>query len=1054
MEEGAFMDKINDARLLIAFIGFLVFFACLEITLVNALDFDNVVTTPTTTFDGKRATDDAILTKYPPLKVVNTFGIGETLAEAYISEHTSYCDDNCSSNIKIKLYSEGSLIDDIQFYTMQGGITYLQDIKSHRFLLKTGEKEVDKIRREWQCTPTGKIVNGSINEEVCGNVDVVYKEIVPVYEDYQIGQIVSAGVYEIRLEGQKKANRVVDWQIKSNGIWTTEWATWGGIPASWDYGYDDGASYTSIGPSSWRAQSFTLPASRTLEKLNMTLLKQSGTPGTCWISITNTTTTKVSNNIISTATIDGTALAGTYANITIDIPNVFLAGGREYWIMINCTGDEARWKTANPGSFTSGRQDYSSDAGATWTGADYGQDSDFRLYLTSSGSTIVQNSPVDHFNSSISSVQFNCSVIMVGATLVNKSIWTNKTGTWAISNTTATDINMSLNFSDGVYKWSCNACDSDGDCGFAETNRTITIDTVSPVITIVSPTENQTFYNSTNQIAVQIKSYITHAGILDDCWYNTGNGTNVTKTCGTNETANFSSGYSTVVEYANDSTGNLGTASRTFFYNRVQSNQSYSNAIIENENTTICHYLNTTLLSNYSVILTYNGTAYNMTSTVSGNNLTSCRTVYAPTVPSNQTILFYINYTINSNFSGSSGILNQTVMDFAITDCMITNGDRILNLTQRDEELNTLIPNNSTIELDLTITSLTNSSNQYTFSKLWTNNQTVSVCIPSGILTATSYQIDFTVGFDADSHVREFYYMDNGTLDNTDYFNSYTDNTIELMDLATADSTTFLFSFTDEDGLEVDNAIVHTFRKYIGEGLFREVERSQEDNNGETHVHLVEEDVIYYFMVTQYGEIVYTSDTYNAKCLSTPCEISLSASPTEANWSIIDNEGGQYSVTVNRTTRIVTTTFLLDSSSLVNVSLYKIVNGVQTKVNQTSTTAISGSLPLYIPVSYGNTSFFVAIYRNNVFVKSEWVSLKESARDFFGSTGAIFGGLIILAIILMAVSEGAVLIVFTILAIIIIAVMNFVELGWLSVISLACAGGIIVWKLISRRNKG
>jgi len=29
------------------------------------------------------------------------------------------------------------------------------------------------------------------------------------------------------LDGQKKPTRTVDWKVKSNGIWTTDWAVWG-----------------------------------------------------------------------------------------------------------------------------------------------------------------------------------------------------------------------------------------------------------------------------------------------------------------------------------------------------------------------------------------------------------------------------------------------------------------------------------------------------------------------------------------------------------------------------------------------------------------------------------------------------------------------------------------------------------------------------------------------------------------------------------------------------------------------------------------------------------
>jgi hypothetical protein len=54
---------------------------------------------------------------------------------------------------------------------------------------------------------------------------------------------------------------------------------------------------------------------------------------------------------------------------------------------------------------------------------------------------------------------------------------------------------------------------------------------------------------------------------------------------------------------------------------------------------------------------------------------------------------------------------------------------------------------------------------------------------------------------------------------------------------------------------------------------------------------------------------------------------------------------------------------------------------------------------------------------------------------------------------LMAVSEGAGFIVFTAFALIIIGIMQLVDLTWLAIGSIICAGGVIVWKLMKRRNK-
>ena len=72
--------------------------------LVFGADFDNIISKPATTFDGKDLRDISLLEKYPPIKIENLFGLGKTLSEAYISEHTETCGIDCHSNIQIKLY--------------------------------------------------------------------------------------------------------------------------------------------------------------------------------------------------------------------------------------------------------------------------------------------------------------------------------------------------------------------------------------------------------------------------------------------------------------------------------------------------------------------------------------------------------------------------------------------------------------------------------------------------------------------------------------------------------------------------------------------------------------------------------------------------------------------------------------------------------------------------------------------------------------------------------------------------------------------------------------
>jgi hypothetical protein len=457
--------------------------------------------------------------------------------------------------------------------------------------------------------------------------------------------------------------------------------------------------------------------------------------------------------------------------------------------------------------------------------------------------------------------------------------------------------------------------------------------------------------------------------------------------------------------------------------------------------------LNQTLYNPDSII--YNGTDYFFTKTIN--------------LPSNygnltgNLINWSWNYTIGVYaVNHSTNITNITIISVNLTDCDTTTGHLILAMDLVNEETRDGLFNDggkqTKIEIDLNVTDWLNSSNSWNFHKQWINDSNISVCISNGTLNLKSYRIDVISEYGATTYVSKFWYLDNGTLNLSTYFNPYTNANITLFDLPTTDSTTFLFTYTDENGLAISNALIHTYRKYISNGTYLEVERSKQDTNGETHVHLVEEDVIYYFMITQYGAIKYTSETYNAKCLSTPCSISLSSGGTSPNWSIINYEGGRYVVSSNKSSRIVNLTYTLTDSSLVNMTLYRYDNNGLTVVNESNSTGASGTMSVSVPTAYGNTSFFVVIYKDNQYIKSEWVDFRADAKSIFGTFGVILACLIVLSLMLMGITEGAGFIVFTIVGLIVVALMTLVDLGWLALISIICAGGIIIWKLIQKKR--
>ncbi len=180
---------------------------------------------------------------------------------------------------------------------------------------------------------------------------------------------------------------------------------------------------------------------------------------------------------------------------------------------------------------------------------------------------VTLSSPVNSQNSSSSSITFS-GIANDNFEVSNVSIYTNTSGTWAATQTNSSPINNSqTNFtissiSDGVYVWNYQSCDPSGNCAFAAANRTLTIDTTSPVITLPVYT-NATFYRSTQSLIFNVS--VTDSGVgPDDCSVNVAGNANQTVAIssgwcnGTYALTGITDGNQTINAYANDTLGNTG----------------------------------------------------------------------------------------------------------------------------------------------------------------------------------------------------------------------------------------------------------------------------------------------------------------------------------------------------------------------------------------------------------------------------------------------------------------------------------------------------------------
>ena len=590
------------------------------------------------------------------------------------------------------------------------------------------------------------------------------------------------------------------------------------------------------------------------------------------------------------------------------------------------------------------------------------------------------------------------------------------------------------------------------------------IDTTSPLI---SPANNLTDLVTFTMPIQSIWNYTATDPHIDTCYFN--NSDNATyqilTACNNSITTSWVTSGSKTIQFCANDTNGLETCNTTSFtIHEINHSQSDTpDPAVEGDDATFSLNVNLTNIPSTTAKLILNGTSYSVTGTATTNAYVFSKTINIPNTFGNITGKnqnWFWNYTIAGIRNQTTATQTITVYELDIDDCS-SYGEVILNLSLFDEEGSSYVNETAgaNIEVDLVLTSATNSSISLTYNHTFENDNNPAICLPVGVLNST-YNIDFTIGFDSTDHVWEFFYLDNGTLNSSKQFDAYTDYTINLMDLLTTDSTSFLFNYFDEDGLPVEDALVHVFRKYIGEGSFKEVERSKVDQNGDTIVHLVEEDVIYYFMITQYGDHLYTSSTYTALCQETPCSIQVEAGGESASfdtdYDLID--GGSYDISSNSATREISLTYLLDQIGTMNFTAYKLdSDGSYSSIATNGSTGISDTLDLTIPQSAGNVSFFVTVEKDNDFINSEWVDFEDNPQSRFGTTLSLFlAVLIILSFGLIAVSEGVGTIIMVILG---VAISGFLGLittalntGISMIIYLIITGGILVWKLSGGRK--
>ena len=320
---------------------------------------------------------------------------------------------------------------------------------------------------------------------------------------------------------------------------------------------------------------------------------------------------------------------------------------------------------------------------------------------------------------------------------------------------------------------------------------------------------------------------------------------------------------------------NFADSNRSFTWGYNITGQFFNN--LTTEGNTEFFQLNLSLGSGLSITsanLIWNYTSYSgNVNNIIGNNYTLSRTLTMPSISQSVNVSVFWNITLSNGFNFLSTNNTQQLLNIGIDNCQSFT-TRILNETVRDESTQ-LILTGATIETAVNIYSNDRSNLIMNISGNYSNP--VSFCI-GGISSTSIYSMDVTTKYYANQYSTEYYNIRNYNLNV-----SSTNQNITLFDLSLNDSTEFQLTFTGSDYLPVSGALVYLDRQYIPENTFKTVELPLTDNNGQTVLHMVRNDVVYNIVVVKDGVVLATFRSITAFCEDVQvgnCQIRLNAQDT------------------------------------------------------------------------------------------------------------------------------------------------------------------------------
>jgi len=388
-------------------------------------------------------------------------------------------------------------------------------------------------------------------------------------------------------------------------------------------------------------------------------------------------------------------------------------------------------------------------------------------FFVEAGVETFLKSPVDALSTTDTTIEFEVNASASGgATLRNQTIYlyysnsTLLTTNYSTISGLTSSRKFNYTFADGAYIWNA-ITEANSSTIFVndwDTNRTFTVDSTAPIITITYPTTAIDFFKVNNNLRINWTVSDVTAG-LDLCWIEY-QSVNTTVTCNNNGTLiNITnSNDKSAIFYANDTLGNEASNSFNWSYKVFWNSETFNATVYESQTQTYILNISSTGDETVTANFTFNGINY--TTTKEGTN-TKMNFTFSHDLP-----LGVGTFNFNWNVFYGSDIINttaqsQTVDILNLSLCGLGGlNTPFINFTAKDEA--TDLPLNFTVDIaDWTYYYLGEGAifKTYSFLNVSANTSSYAFCATPNLTIQQSLEVKYS-DFAGDYPLRTYKTLD------------------------------------------------------------------------------------------------------------------------------------------------------------------------------------------------------------------------------------------------------------------------------------------------------